>query len=88
MLVTSLLLSACGGSGSKTEDVETNRDVIFKEETNIYPLEEGDISQIMVVGDTLYVEQYIYNYDKVVFLIKTIHLFLLNLLFLFLQHHH
>lgn len=63
ILAASLLLSACGGSGSKTEDVETNRDVIFKEETNIYPLEEGDISQIMVVGDTLYVEQYIYNYD-------------------------
>jgi len=63
ILAASLLLSACGGTESKTEDVKTNRNVIFKEETNIYPLEEGDISQIMVVGDTLYVEQYIYNYD-------------------------
>ena len=62
-LATALLLSACGGSGSNTEVAETNDNAIFKEETDVYPLEEGDISQIAVVGNNLYVEQYIYNYE-------------------------
>lgn len=64
ILLASLLLSACGGdAGNKAEVTDTNRNAIFKEEADIYALEEGDISQIMVVGDTLYVEQYVYNYD-------------------------
>jgi len=64
ILLASLLLSACGGdAGNKAEVTDTNRNAIFKEEADIYALEEGDIAQIMVVGDTLYVEQYVYNYD-------------------------
>ena len=63
LLAASLLLSACGGSENKTQVTETNNNAIFKEEADVYPLEEGDISQIVVAGDTLYVEQYIYNYD-------------------------
>ena len=66
MLVTSLLLSACGGGGeeSGTEVSQTNKNAVFKEETDIFQLEEGDVSQIMVAGDTVYVEQYIYNYNQ------------------------
>lgn len=64
ILAGSLLLSACGGGGqSEAEVSQTNRNAIFKEETNAFEVGEGDISQIVVTGDTLYVEQYIYNYD-------------------------
>ena len=66
ILTASLLLSACGSSGgqSDTESLKTNRNAVFKEETDIFSLEEGDVSQIVVTEDTLYVEQYIYNFDQ------------------------
>lgn len=65
ILAASLLLSACGGGDgqSETEVSRTNKNVVFKEETNAFKLEEGDVSQIVVTEETLYVEQYIYNYD-------------------------
>ena len=63
LVAVSLLLSACGGSENKVEEAESNNNAIFKEEADVYSLEEGDISQIAVVGDTLYVEQYLYNYN-------------------------
>ena len=64
VLAASLLLSACGGGETSTsKTTETNKNAIFKEETNAFKIEEGEISQIAVVGDTLYVEQYIYNYN-------------------------
>ena len=63
ILAAALLLSACGsGETSQTETTETNKNAVFKEDTSAFKLEEGEISQIAMVGDTLYVEQYIYNY--------------------------
>ena len=66
MLAVSMLLSACGGGGGEeqTNVSKTNKNAVFKEEMDIFSLEEGDISQIIVAGDTIYVEQYIYNYDQ------------------------
>lgn len=66
MLAMSLLLSACGGSSeqSDTETTKTNNNAVFKEESDVFLVEEGDVSQIVISGDTLYVEQYIYNYDQ------------------------
>ena len=65
VLTASLLLSACGGEAGQSEPEvsKTNKNAVLKEEVNAFKLEEGDISQIVVAGDTLYVEQYIYNYD-------------------------
>ena len=65
ILAASLLLSACGGeSTEKVETTKVNKDVVFREEVNVFSLEEGDISQIVVADDTLYVEQYIYDYNQ------------------------
>ena len=65
ILAAALLLSACGsGETSQTKTTETNKNAVFKEDTNAFKIEEGEISQIAVVEDTLYVEQYIYNYDN------------------------
>ena len=63
LLVASLLFTACGGSAESVKEDNTNKNAIFKEEADVFHLEEGDISQIMVCGDTIYVEQYVYNYD-------------------------
>ena len=64
ILTASLLLTACGGGETSTsEKTETNKDAVFREEVSAFDLEEGDISQIVVAEDILYVEQYIYNYD-------------------------
>lgn len=66
ILAVSLLLSACGGSnGEKGESKEAkiNKNAVFREEIVNFALEEEDISQILVQGDILYVEQYVYNYE-------------------------
>lgn len=63
LLATSLLFTACGGSTENVKEDKTNRNAIFKEESDVFQLEGGDISQIMVCEDTIYVEQYVYNYD-------------------------
>lgn len=66
LLSMALVLSACGGE-TKNQEVksnQTNRNAVYKEETGIFSLEEGDISQLLVYDDTLYVEQYIYNYEE------------------------
>ena len=66
ILAAALLLTACGGGETSTsKTTETNKNAVFKEEANAFKLEEGEISQIAVAGDTLYVEQYIYNYGNV-----------------------
>lgn len=66
ILAAALLLTACGGSETSTsKTTETNKNAVFKEEANAFKMEEGEISQIAVAGDTLYVEQYIYNYGDV-----------------------
>lgn len=65
ILTASLLLSACGGGSTQTvETSKTNKEAVFKEEVNAFALEEGDISQIAVAGNTVYVEQYIYDYNQ------------------------
>ena len=64
ILAAAFMLSACGGAETTTtKTTEMNKNAIFKEENDVFKIEEGEISQIAVVGDTLYVEQYIYNYD-------------------------
>lgn len=65
ILIMTLMLSACGGGEtSATKENSINKNAVFKEETGVFALEEGDISQLVVQGDTLYVEQYVYNYEK------------------------
>ena len=65
LLSMAILLSACGGAtSSKVEKEPTNKNAVFKEERGIFPLEEGDLTQLLVHEDTLYVEQYIYNYEN------------------------
>ena len=65
VLAASLMLSACGGSEAGTSDIsKTNKNVVFREDANAFNLEEGDVSQIVVAGDILYVEQYIYDYNQ------------------------
>ena len=62
LLSMAILLSACGGAtSSKVEKEPTNKNAVFKEERGIFPLEEGDLTQLLVHEDTLYVEQYIYT---------------------------
>ena len=57
-----MLLTACGGDSntSETTSSEMNRNAVFKEVTDVYEL-EGDLSQIVAVGDVIYVEQYRYG---------------------------
>ena len=64
LLAMTLFLTACGGEGKTNESAgnSMNRNAVFKEIQDAYAL-EGDISQIAVVGDILYVEQYQYNQD-------------------------
>ena len=63
LLAVSMLFTACGGGTENVKEDNTNKNAIFKEESDVFQLEGGDISQIMVCEDTIYVEQYIYNYD-------------------------
>lgn len=64
ILAMALILAACGGEGktSETSANSTNRNAVFKEIQDAYAV-EGDISQIVTVGEVLYVEQYQYDYD-------------------------
>ena len=73
ILIMAFLLSACGGDTqtNRTEEKEINKNAVYKEETDFFALQEGDISQLVVQGDTLYVEQYIYNYEKPQFRTET-----------------
>lgn len=65
ILIMAMLLSACGSGRETSREVnQTNKNAVFKEETGVFSLEEGDITQLLVHGDTLYVEQYIYNYEE------------------------
>lgn len=63
ILAAAMFLSACGGQEGQTTTTETDKnvDVVFKEETDVFALEEGDVSQLVVIGDTIYVEQYVYE---------------------------
>ena len=63
LLAVSMLFTACGGGTENVKENNTNKNAIFKEQSDVFQLEGGDISQIMVCEDTIYVEQYIYNYD-------------------------
>ncbi len=63
-----LLLTACGGESTTTEEnkfVQRNKNAVFKEETGIFDLEEGDVTQIQMGGDTIYIEQYVYDYGEI-----------------------
>ena len=62
LLAMAMLLSACGGDTqtSENDNSKTNREAVFKEITDAYGV-EGDLSQIVTVGDVLYVEQYQYE---------------------------
>ena len=62
LLTATMLLTACGGDSntSETTSSEMNRNAVFKEVTDVYEL-EGDLSQIVAVGDVIYVEQYRYG---------------------------
>ena len=64
LLATVLLLSACGGESKTKENTssQNNRNAVFREITDSYSV-DGDLSQMVTVGDVLYVEQYLYNYD-------------------------
>lgn len=63
VLVMTMLLTACGGTKTnETSSTQKNRDAVFEEIQDAYAI-EGDISQITVVDEVLYVEQYQYNYD-------------------------
>ena len=72
LLAMTLFLTACGGEGKTNESAgnSMNRNAVFKEIQDVYAL-EGDISQIAVVGDILYVEQYQYNQDAPMAKMKT-----------------
>ena len=61
LLTATMLLTACGGDSktSETTSSGTNRNAVFKEVTDAYEV-EGDLSQIVAVGDVIYVEQYRY----------------------------
>ena len=62
LLVISLGLSACGSRGkNEKQESETNKNAVFREENDVFALGEGDISQFIVVGDRIYVEQYEYS---------------------------
>ena len=62
-LAMTMLLSACGGGKtSETTSSGTNRNAVFKEITDAYEV-DGDVSQIIAVGDVVYVEQYHYTND-------------------------
>ena len=64
LVVVSLMLCACGGSKeTNTNKDATNKNAVFKEEANAFQIEEGEISQLVVCDDTVYVEQHIYDYD-------------------------
>ena len=64
LVAISLLLCSCGGDKpGNANSGTTNKNVVFKEEANVFQLEEGEISQLAVCDDTIYIEQYIYNYD-------------------------
>lgn len=62
LLAATMLLTACGGDSktSETTSSGTNRNAVFKEVTDAYEV-EGDLSQIVAVGDVIYVEQYRYG---------------------------
>jgi len=65
LVAMSLLLTACGGTGeSSTEVKNINKSTIFKEEKDIFQIEEGEVSQLVVKNDTIYVEQYLYDYNQ------------------------
>lgn len=62
-----LLLTACGGGSAQTEEnkfVQMNKNAVFKEETGIFDLEEGDIYQMVVMEDRVYIEQFLYSYGE------------------------
>ena len=63
LLATSMLFTACGGNTENVKEDNTNKNAIFKEDADVFQLEESDLSQITVCGDTIYVEQYVYDYD-------------------------
>lgn len=63
ILVMALGLSACGTKSDMKETTgnKTDKHAVFQEERDIFDIGEGDISQIAVVGDTIYIEQYLYQ---------------------------
>ncbi|MBR3601001.1 MAG: extracellular solute-binding protein [Lachnospiraceae bacterium] len=63
LLATSMLFTACGGNTENVKEDNTNKNAIFKEDADVFQLEESDLSQITVCGDTIYVEQYVYDYN-------------------------
>ena len=63
LLATSMLFTACGGNTENVKEDNTNKNAIFKEDADVFQLEESDLSQITVCGDTIYVEQYVYDYS-------------------------
>ena len=65
LLAMGMLLTACGGEkgGSDTTTSNDNKNAVFKEIPDLYPV-EGEISQMIGVGDLIYVEQYVFNLDQ------------------------
>lgn len=67
LCVLALLLSACGGGGESVEEnkfTQRNKNAVYKEEPGVYALKDGDVVQMQVADDILYVEQQAYIYEE------------------------
>ena len=64
-LVAVLLLAGCGSEGKKGEAdaLSVNKEAVYRESENFLQLPEGEnISAMLLVGDTLYTDQFIYSF--------------------------
>ena len=68
LLVMGVMLTACGGKDSAEKEdtgVKIDKNAVYREEEGFLTLSEDNVSTVLAVGETLYIDQMVYDWEAI-----------------------